>query len=136
VSDQSQQQNDGVSTDAPSTVADPRTGPQPPRASQPSWVSATLTSGRSVRIMSKRKGKHLELASRMAGSQASQMRFTMCMVAVCSLIAPDGGGEPKAMTIEELEELDANDVLELIGKVMGGSDTAAKGKDTSSPPST
>jgi hypothetical protein len=74
----------------------------------------TLTSGVKVQVLTHGKGKHLRQASRIAGPGTDQMTFSMAMVAVKALV------EGKAVTLEDLLEMDDNDVLEMIGIVMGG----------------
>jgi hypothetical protein len=71
----------------------------------------TLSDGRKA-TWRKGKGRDLLAASRMAGGN-EPMRIAFGLIAV--LVSVDG----KALTIEDVEDLDMADVLALQGQVMG-----------------
>lgn len=72
-----------------------------------------LPSGSKAQILRRGKGRHIELAARMLGQQPTQMQLSMAMVAVKAQV--DG----RALTFEDVQELEDFDVFALIGAVMG-----------------
>lgn len=78
-----------------------------------------LPTGSKASILKKWKGKHVLQASRAAGGMADQMRFVFGIIAVKTLI--DGA----AITIEDIDEMDGDDVMKLIGAAMGNGNTSS-----------
>lgn len=92
--------------------ADPRLtalgGPVPV---PPDRFEVSLPSGAKAQILRRGKGKHISLASRMAGGEGG-------MPLIFGMIAVKAQYEGRDLTIEDVEELPDLDVLELIGHTM------------------
>jgi hypothetical protein len=84
-----------------------------PIAAEPERLEVKLPSGARASVLSKGKGKHVRMAFRMApGGDQGALMFAMIAVKVRV------NGKP--LTVEDVDELDDEDVLFLLGKVMGG----------------
>lgn len=95
---------------------------QAPGAASPApRKTITLPSGRVASILVKYKGRHVIQASRMAGGVSDQMKFVFAIIAVKTLI----DGQP--ITVEDIEEMDGDDVMKLMGEAMGKGDTSPSG---------
>lgn len=77
----------------------------------PDRFEVKLPSGAKAQVLKRGKGKHVSLASRMAGGQAG-IPFIFAMIAVKVQY------EGRDLTVEDVEELPDHDVLELIGLTM------------------
>lgn len=99
---------------AASAGGSPPSPPDPPKPPGQERREIVLPSGTKAQVLVNGKGKHLRQASRMAGPGTDQMTFSMAMCAVKALIE----GQP--ITLEDLYEMSDEDVLSLIGDVMGG----------------
>lgn len=89
----------------------PRTSIATAMQPDPDRFEVTLPSGAKAQILKRGKGKHISLASRMAGGEGG-MKLIFGMIAVKALY----NGRP--LTIEDVEDLPDIDVLELIGHTM------------------
>ena len=98
-----------------------------PKGGERERFEVTLPSGATARVLKKGKGADIMIATRMAGGMQDQGKFLMAMIAVKAVI--DG----RALTIEDVLELDDLDGMALIGHVMSGAGGKASAGDTSPP---
>lgn len=87
----------------------------------PDRYEVELPSGAKAQVLRGGKGKHLELAERMAGAGASlaSVRWQMAYIAVTCTV----NGHP--VTLEDVEEMPALDVVTLIGASLGKGGTVS-----------